>query len=137
MTLIPLLGSFITEPAADPSLMPSSITMRTSRSRLTFNCRSLENPPWPMGWFSNPCMWFGSGAMIAWQMAFAYAPAFNRIVQTALIGILEWSWIVAIAAVRAATVEAAKWLQRSGHRRPAPLAGVCAMRSTVLLAPPA
>jgi len=78
-----------------------------------FNCRSLENPFWSIGWFSNPWVWFGSGAMLALQMAFTYVPAFNRIFQTAPIGILEWSWIVAVAAVCAAIVEAAKWLQRS------------------------
>ena len=78
-----------------------------------FNCKSLENPPWPMGWFSNPWVRFGSGAMLALQMAFTYVPVFNHIFQTAPIGILEWSWIVAVAAACAATVEAAKWLQLS------------------------
>ena len=78
-----------------------------------FNCRSLEKPFWSIGWLSNPWVWFGSGLMLALQMAFTYIPVFNEIFQTAPIGILEWSWILAVAAICAATVEAAKWLQFS------------------------
>ena len=30
-----------------------------------FNCRSLTRPFWQLGWFSNPWIWAGAGAMMA------------------------------------------------------------------------
>lgn len=73
-----------------------------------FNCRSLTRPLWTVDAFSNPWVWFGSGAMLALQMVFTYAPLFNQIFQTAPIGLVEWSWIAAVALVCALTVEAEK-----------------------------
>lgn len=77
-----------------------------------FNCRSLTRPLWAMEAFSNPWVWFGSGAMLALQMVFTYAPVFNEIFQTAPIGVVEWSWITAVAVVCALAVELEKRLRR-------------------------
>jgi hypothetical protein len=46
--------------------------------------------------------------MVALQMLFTYLPAFNRVFQTAPIGVPEWVSIVAIAVLCAAIVEAEK-----------------------------
>jgi len=73
-----------------------------------FNCRSLTRPFWSVGLFSNPWVWFGSGAMVALQMAFTYVPAFNRVFQTAPIGVAEWLSVVAFAVACAAIVEIEK-----------------------------
>jgi cation-transporting ATPase F len=73
-----------------------------------FNCRSLTHPFWKIGVFSNPWVWIGSAAMVALQIAFTYAPAFNRTFQSAPIGAPEWSGIVAFAATCAAIVEVEK-----------------------------
>ncbi len=73
-----------------------------------FNCRSLTRPFWSVGPFSNPWVWIGSGAMVALQMAFTYVPAFNRVFQTAPIGVSEWLSIVAFAVMCAAIVEIEK-----------------------------
>ncbi|MBI5923102.1 MAG: HAD-IC family P-type ATPase [Betaproteobacteria bacterium] len=78
-----------------------------------FNCRSLVRPFWTMHLFSNPWVWVGSGAMLALQMIFTYMPAFNRVFQTAPIGISDWCAIVAIAALCAAIVEMEKWWHSS------------------------
>lgn len=78
-----------------------------------FNCRSLEKPFWSIGMFSNPWVWFGSGLMLILQLAFTYVPVFNEVFQTAPIGLTDWAWILGVAAVCSATVEAAKWLRPS------------------------
>ncbi|MDD5174951.1 MAG: cation-transporting P-type ATPase [Sterolibacterium sp.] len=73
-----------------------------------FNCRSLTRPFWAMAPFSNPWVWVGSAAMLALQIMFTYVPVFNRVFQTAPIGVAEWLSIVAIAALCAVIVEAEK-----------------------------
>lgn len=78
-----------------------------------FNCRSLTQPVWSMDAFSNPWVWIGCGAMLALQMMFTYAPIFNDIFQTAPIGVLEWSWIAAVAVACAVAAEAEKWWRRT------------------------
>ena len=85
-----------------------------------FNCRSLTRPFWSVGTFSNPWVWIGSGTMVALQMAFTYAPAFNRVFQTAPIEISDWLSIVAFAGASAAIVEAEKrwrWLRNPSSAR--------------------
>ncbi|WP_137887235.1 HAD-IC family P-type ATPase [Pseudomonas sp. 2FE] len=78
-----------------------------------FNCRSLTRPFWSMGWFSNPWVWVGSVAMLVLQLAFTYMPAFNRVFQTAPIGIQEWWAMGAFAATCALIVEAEKYWRSS------------------------
>ena len=39
------------------------------------NCRSLTRSLWSVGWFSNPWIWAGIGAMLALQWAFTYVPS--------------------------------------------------------------
>jgi magnesium-transporting ATPase (P-type) len=82
-----------------------------------FNCRSLTRSFWSVGLLSNPWVWIGSGAMVALQMAFTYMPAFNRVFQTAPIGVPEWLSIVLFATTCAAIIEAEKqW--RSSRKTP-------------------
>jgi magnesium-transporting ATPase (P-type) len=78
-----------------------------------FNCRSLTRPFWTIDLFSNPWVWVGSGAMLALQLVFTYVPAFNRVFQTAPIGVSDWFSIIAIAALCAAIVETEKWWRSS------------------------
>ena len=73
-----------------------------------FNCRSLTRSFWSIGLLSNPWVWFGSGAMVALQMAFTYVPGFNRVFQTAPLGVSDWLSIVAFAVSCAAIVEVEK-----------------------------
>ena len=41
------------------------------------NCRSLTRSMWSVGWFSNPWIWVGIGAMLVLQLAFTYLPFMN------------------------------------------------------------
>ncbi|MFY9328461.1 MAG: cation-transporting P-type ATPase [Georgfuchsia sp.] len=73
-----------------------------------FSCRSLTQPFWSIGIFSNAWVWVGSTTMVLLQMAFTYMPIFNEIFETAPIGALEWLQIVAFAAICAVVVEIEK-----------------------------
>ena len=55
-----------------------------------FNCRSLTQPFWRLGWFANPWVWIGAGATLALQLAFTYLPAMNRLFGSAPIGARDW-----------------------------------------------
>ncbi len=77
-----------------------------------FNCRSLTKPIWSIGAFSNPWAWIGFCAMLALQIAFTYVPIFNEVFQTAPIGAVEWSWIIAVAVTCMLAVDVEKWLRR-------------------------
>ena len=75
-----------------------------------FNCRSLRRPFWQCR--PNRWVWAGAAAMLGLQLAFTYAPGFNRVFQTAPIGVVEWLPILGIAALCATLVETEKWWRR-------------------------
>jgi magnesium-transporting ATPase (P-type) len=78
-----------------------------------FNCRSLTRPFWQLGWFSNPWVWAGAGAMMALQLMFTYLPVFNRLFGTTAIGITDWLLIAAFGGISMAIVGAEKaWRSR-------------------------
>ncbi len=54
-----------------------------------FACRSLTLPSWRIGFFSNPGVWLGAGALLLVQLAMTYLPLLNRLLHTAPI---EWWW---------------------------------------------
>jgi calcium-translocating P-type ATPase len=81
-----------------------------------FNCRSLTRPFWQLGWFSNPWIWAGAGAMMALQIAFTYLPIFHRLFGTAPIGPGHWLAIVSCGLAASLVVALEKWLRyRSAH----------------------
>ncbi len=61
-----------------------------------FNCRSLTRGFWHLGLFSNPWLWGGLISMAVLQLLMTYAPAMNRVFQTAPIGWAEWLSIGAV-----------------------------------------
>lgn len=73
-----------------------------------FNCRSLVRPFWTVPAFSNPWVWAGSAAMLALQLIFTYVPAFNRVFQTAPIGLADWAALAGVAVVCMILVEIEK-----------------------------
>ncbi len=77
-----------------------------------FNCRSLTQPIWRLGWFSNPWVWAGAGAMLALQFAFTYLPTFQRLFGTAAIGATDWLLIVLCSLAATTVVGAEKFLRR-------------------------
>ncbi len=81
-----------------------------------FNCRSLTRPFWRLGWFSNPWIWAGAGAMLALQIAFTYLTIFNRLFGSAPIRADHWLAIIACALAASLVVAMEKWLRyRSTH----------------------
>jgi magnesium-transporting ATPase (P-type) len=77
-----------------------------------FNCRSLTRPFWRLGWFSNPWIWFGAGAMMGLQLMFTYLPLFNRLFGTAPIGPGHWLAIVVCGLAASLVIALEKWLRR-------------------------
>ncbi|MEH6461160.1 cation-translocating P-type ATPase [Chitinimonas sp. JJ19] len=75
-----------------------------------FNCRTLSQPCWANGWFSNHWVWLGSAAMLLLQLAFTYAPAFNTAFQTAPISAQWWLTITAFATASSVLIELEKAL---------------------------
>ena len=80
-----------------------------------FNCRSLSQTPFAIGFFTNRWVLAGSFAMLAAQLLLTYAPVMNRLFHTAPVSAGAWLRITAVAAFTFAAVELEK---RVRYRRP-------------------
>ena len=80
-----------------------------------FNCRSLSQTPFAIGFFTNRWVLAGSFAMLAAQLLLTYAPVMNRLFHTAPVSAGAWLRITAVAAFTFAAVELEKWVR---YRRP-------------------
>ncbi len=69
-----------------------------------FNCRSLSESFFRIGFFSNKPLLLGALAMVGLQMFFTYAPMMNRLFHTAPIGWVEWMFVVVSGLVASAIV---------------------------------
>ena len=81
-----------------------------------FNCRSLKQTPFAIGFFTNRWVIAGSLAMLGAQFLLTYVPVMNRLFHTAPIGAGSWLRIVAVATIAFVAVEIEKWI-RHGRRR--------------------
>ena len=78
-----------------------------------FNCRSLTQPFWRLGWFTNPWVWAGAGATLVLQLLFTYLPIFQQLFGTAAIGVTDWLLIVLCGFAAMAIIGAEKaWRRR-------------------------
>ncbi len=59
-----------------------------------FNCRSLTKSMWSLGVFSNMWLIAGVAMMTLLQLAYTYAPLFNRIFESRPMGISEWAMVI-------------------------------------------
>jgi Ca2+-transporting ATPase len=90
-----------------------------------FNCRSLTQSVFSLGFFSNPPLFGGAVVMIIFQMMFTYLPAMNFMFHSAPIGLGAWGRIVAVAILISFTVGVEKWLRnKSMQRRSIALSGL-------------
>jgi Ca2+-transporting ATPase len=80
------------------------------------NCRSLTRSLWSVGWFSNPWIWAGIGAMLALQWAFTYVPLLNTTFHSAPISLGSWLRVLGVGLIVYATVGTEKWLLARWHR---------------------
>ena len=62
-----------------------------------FNCRSLTNSVFRIGFFSNPSLVWGIAIMIALSLAFTYVPLMQTIFQTAPLDLRQWAIIASMA----------------------------------------
>jgi Ca2+-transporting ATPase len=81
------------------------------------NCRSLTRSLWSVGWFSNPWIWAGIGAMLALQCAFTYVPLMNTTFHSAPIGLASWLRVLGVGLILYATVGIEKWLVARWQRK--------------------
>ncbi|MGA9117388.1 MAG: cation-transporting P-type ATPase [Bacteroidota bacterium] len=81
-----------------------------------FNCRSLSNSIFAIGWFTNWWVIGGSLAMLGAQLLFTYAPVMNKMFHTAPVGAEAWLRIGAVACVVLAAVEIEKRIRFGGRR---------------------
>jgi len=80
-----------------------------------FNCRSLRQTIFELGFFTNLWVFGGVAAMLLLQVAYTYVPFMNRLFQAAPIGPLAWLKIMAAGFVTYLIVEGEKRLwQRAG-----------------------
>jgi len=82
-----------------------------------FNCRSLTQSVFRVGFFSNPMLYGGVAAMLGLQAMFTYLPGMHRMFHSAPIGLRDWGWILAVSALTSSIVGVEKRLRR---RAPVP-----------------
>ena len=82
-----------------------------------FNCRSLTESIFRVGFFSNPLLFAGVAAMVLLQTGFTYVPAMNSLFQSAPIGLGQWGYIVVCAAAIYAAVGMEKMIRGFLRRR--------------------
>jgi cation-transporting ATPase F len=78
------------------------------------SCRSLTQPVWRLGWFSNRWLVVGIVVQMLGQLALTYLPAMNDLFQTAPLGPAAWARVVTAAVLVWAVVSLDKWFR---HRR--------------------
>jgi cation-transporting P-type ATPase F len=83
-----------------------------------FNCRSLTQSVFRLGFFSNPLLFGGVTIMLILQLMFTYLPAMNLMFHSAPIGFGAWGRILAISVITSFVVGVEKWLRRRSVERP-------------------
>jgi Ca2+-transporting ATPase len=82
-----------------------------------FNCRSLTQSMFRLGFFSNPWVFGGVTVMLILQVMFTYLPAMNLMFLSAPIGFESWGRILAVSVITSFVVGAEKWLRRRIEER--------------------
>ncbi len=81
-----------------------------------FNCRSMTQPVWALGLFSNPLLWAGVGVMTLLQLLYTYLPVFNTVFQSAPMGAAEWGLLFGYCLLIFTVVEIEKKRRRGRTR---------------------
>ncbi|HPC42031.1 MAG TPA: cation-transporting P-type ATPase [Spirochaetota bacterium] len=86
-----------------------------------FNCRSLTESIFRVGFFSNPLLFAGVAAMALLQLGFTYVPAMNTLFNSAPITLARWGYIMVCAFAIYALVGMEKMigglLRRRGNKK--------------------
>ena len=82
-----------------------------------FNCRSLTQSMFRVGFFSNPLLFGGVTIMLILQVMFTYLPVMNLMFHSAPIGFGAWGRIVSVSVIVSFVVGFEKWLHRKNVER--------------------
>ena len=82
-----------------------------------FNCRSLTQSMFRLGFFSNPFLFGGVAIMVLLQLMFTYLPAMNLMFHSAPISFEAWGRILAVSVSAYFVVGVEKWLRRRSVER--------------------
>jgi cation-transporting ATPase F len=82
-----------------------------------FNCRSLTQSMFRVGFFSNPLLFGGVAIMLILQAMFTYLPVMNIMFHSAPISFGAWGRIVAVAIIISFTVGVEKWFRKKSMQR--------------------
>ena len=82
-----------------------------------FNCRSLTQSMFRLGFFTNPLLFGGVAIMLVLQVMFTYLPAMNLMFHSAPISFGAWGRILAVSVFASFVVGVEKWLRRRSAER--------------------
>ncbi len=82
-----------------------------------FNCRSMTDPFWRLGFWSNKFFWTGVVGMTLLQLIYVYVPPLGAIFGSAPMGLREWGLVLGNSFLIYAVVETEKWLSRLWRSR--------------------
>jgi len=82
-----------------------------------FNCRSLTQSVFRLGFFSNPLLFGGVALMLILQVMFTYLPAMNLMFHSAPISFGAWGRILAVSVIASFVVGIEKRLRRRSEER--------------------
>jgi len=82
-----------------------------------FNCRSLTQSVFRLGFFSNPWVFGGVAVMLVLQVMFTYLPAMNLMFHSAPISFVAWGRILIVSVIASLVVGFEKWLRRRSVER--------------------
>lgn len=77
-----------------------------------FNCRSLTNSSFRIGFLSNPWIIIGTIVMVLLQLLFTYAPFMNGFFSSQSISPAAWGRIILVGVIGYLVVEFEKWINR-------------------------
>ena len=83
-----------------------------------FQCRSLRGSSLKIGLFSNRWMYFGTGAILAFQLSFAYLPFMQLLFHSAQLSLAAWGQSLLVGAIVVPFVGLEKALRERRHGRP-------------------
>jgi Ca2+-transporting ATPase len=79
-----------------------------------FNCRSLTQSIFRLGFFSNPLLFGGVATMLVLQVMFTYLPGMNLMFHSAPVSPGAWGRILGVSLITSIVVGVEKWLRRRG-----------------------
>lgn len=82
-----------------------------------FNCRSLTQPMFCLGFFSNPLLFGRVATKLVLQAMFTYLPGMNLMFHSAPLGPGAWGRILAVSLITSIVVGVEKWFRRKSIER--------------------